>query len=164
LRLAQLAFGFPSHRLTVEECSLYLFTLIFISDKVYYNSVYEMFKYRPQIGTFFISPDFDPIEKFVAYCGYFGFAVLHTLGSVWDVWVGNTMMDQTIMCSDENWDVAVNDEKNGEDELLRTVVIHTPGGIVLGSRPTAGHIPVRQIFSVPQEIWPLTIEISGFIL
>ncbi|TFH40283.1 MAG: hypothetical protein E4H01_16850, partial [Lysobacterales bacterium] len=81
LRLAQLAFGFPSHRLTVEECSLYLFTLIFISDKVYYNSVYEMFKYRPQIGTFFISPDFDPIEKFVAYCGYFGFAVLHTLGS-----------------------------------------------------------------------------------
>ena len=99
-----------------------------IAPFLYYNSVYEMFKYRPQIETFFNPPDFDPIEKFVEFCDYFGFDVLHTLGSVWDVWVANTMMDQTIVCSDENWDVKITDEKHGEDELLRTVAIHTPGG------------------------------------
>jgi uroporphyrinogen decarboxylase len=99
-----------------------------IAPFLYYNSVYEMFKYRPQIETFFNPPDFDPIEKFVEFCDYFGFDVLHTLGSVWDVWVANTMMDQTIVCSDENWDVKITDEKHGEDELLRTVDIHTPGG------------------------------------
>jgi hypothetical protein len=64
----------------------------------------------------------------VSYCDEFGFDVLHTLGSVWDVWVGNTMMDQTIVCSDEHWDVRVTDEKKGDDELLRTVDIRTPGG------------------------------------
>ncbi len=99
-----------------------------IAPFLYYNSVYEMFGYRPQIETFFNPPDFDPIQKFVAYCDEFGFDVLHTLGSVWDVWTGNTMMDQTIVCSDKEWDVHITDVKQGEDELWRTVDIHTPGG------------------------------------
>ena len=46
-----------------------------IAPFLYYNSVYEMFKYRPQIETFFNPPDFDPIEKFVEFCDYFGFDV-----------------------------------------------------------------------------------------
>jgi len=64
----------------------------------------------------------------VEYCDYFGFDVLHVLGSVWDVWVGNTLMDQTIARSDENWDVTIDDQYKGDDELLRTLTIKTPAG------------------------------------
>lgn len=84
----------------------------------------------PSIATYFNPPDFDPIEKFVEYCDYFGFDVLHTLGSAWDMWVGNTTFDQGLLCKDENWDVKIDDQYKGEDELLRTVMIHTPGGIL----------------------------------
>jgi uroporphyrinogen-III decarboxylase len=94
----------------------------------YYNAIYEMFGYEPKIATFFNPPDFDPIEKFVEYCDNFGFDVLHVLGSVWDIWVGNTLMDQTIAQSAENWDVAIEDQYKGDDELLRTVRINTPAG------------------------------------
>ncbi len=99
-----------------------------VAPFTYYNAIYEMFGYEPKIATFFNPPDFDPIEKFVEYCDAFGFDVLHVLGSVWDVWVGNTLMDQTIVCSDENWDVTIADQYKGEDEMLRTVTIRTPGG------------------------------------
>lgn len=101
-----------------------------VAPFLYYNSVYEMFDYKPHIETFFNPPDFDPIEKFVEYCDHFGFDVLHVLGSVWDIWVANSMMDQTIVMSDENWDVMITDETKGEDELLRTVDIRTPGGML----------------------------------
>jgi len=99
-----------------------------VAPFLYYNSVYEMFDYKPQIETFFNPPDFDPIEKFVEYCDHFGFDVLHVLGSVWDIWVANAMMDQTIAVSEKNWDVTITEEKKGEDELLRTIDIRTPGG------------------------------------
>ena len=99
-----------------------------VAPFTYYNAVYEMFDYKPQISTFFNPPDFDPIEKFVEYCDYFGFDVLHVLGSVWDMWVGNTTFDQGLLCNDENWDVKIDDQYNGEDELLRTLTIDTPGG------------------------------------
>lgn len=99
-----------------------------VAPFTYYNAIYEMFDYTPSIADFFNPPDFDPIVKFVEYCDYFGFDVLHVLGSVWDVWVGNTMFDQTILCSDENWDVSVDDQYHEDDELLRTVTIKTPGG------------------------------------
>ncbi len=99
-----------------------------VAPFTYYNAIYEMFDYKPAIATFFNPPDFDPVEKFVEYCDYFGFDVLHVLGSVWDVWVGNTMMDQTIVRSDENWDVTIDDQYQGDDELLRTVTIKTPAG------------------------------------
>jgi hypothetical protein len=99
-----------------------------VAPFTYYNAIYEMFDYKPHIATFFNPPDFDPIEKFVEYCDYFGFDVLHVLGSVWDVWVGNTLMDQTIARSDEKWDVTIDDQYKGDDELLRTLTIKTPGG------------------------------------
>ena len=99
-----------------------------VAPFTYYNAVYEMFDYKPQIATFFNPPDFDPIEKFVEYCDYFGFDVLHVLGSVWDVWVGNTLMDQTITQSGENWDVTIVDHYKDDDELFRSIVIETPGG------------------------------------
>lgn len=99
-----------------------------VAPFTYYNAIYEMFDYEPKIATFFNPPDFDPVEKFVAYCDYFGFDVLHVLGSVWDIWVGNTLMDQTIARSADNWDVTIKDQYKGDDELLRTVAIHTPGG------------------------------------
>jgi len=101
-----------------------------VAPFTYYNVVYEMFGYKPSIATYFNPPDFDPIEKFVEYCDYFGFDVLHTLGSAWDMWVGNTTFDQGFLCKDENWDVKIDDQYKGEDELLRTVTIHTPGGIL----------------------------------
>jgi uroporphyrinogen-III decarboxylase len=99
-----------------------------VSPFLYYNAIYEMFDYRPSIENFFDPPDFDPIVKYVEYCDYFGFDVLHVLGTVWDVWTANTIFDQTISLSAENWDVAIEDQYHGEDELLRTLVIHTPGG------------------------------------
>jgi uroporphyrinogen-III decarboxylase len=99
-----------------------------VSPFLYYNSVYEMFDYKPHIATFFDPPDFDPVEKYVEYCDHFGFDVLHVLGTVWDVWVANTMMDQTIMCSGENWEVTTNDDYVDDDKLLRTVTIQTPAG------------------------------------
>jgi len=99
-----------------------------VAPFTYYNAIYEMFGYEPKIATFFNPPDFDPVEKFVEYCDYFGFDVLHVLGSVWDIWVGNTLMDQTIARSADNWDVTIEDEYKGEDELLRTVMIQTPDG------------------------------------
>src|SRR5574341_1472865 len=99
-----------------------------VAPFTYYNAIYEMFDYVPKIGTFFNPPDFDPIEKFVEYCDYLGFDVLHVLGSVWDVWVANTLMDQTIARSANNWDVKIEDQYHGEDELLRTLTIRTPGG------------------------------------
>ena len=99
-----------------------------VAPFTYYNAIYEMFGYEPKIATFFNPPDFDPVEKFVEYCDYFGFDVLHVLGSVWDIWVGNTLMDQTIAQNAENWDVTVEDQYKGDDELLRTVRIRTPAG------------------------------------
>jgi uroporphyrinogen decarboxylase len=99
-----------------------------VAPFTYYNAIYEMFDYVPKIATFFNPPDFDPVEKFVEYCDYFGFDVLHVLGSVWDVWVANTLMDQTIARNAENWDVTIEDQFHGEDELLRTLTIKTPAG------------------------------------
>ncbi len=99
-----------------------------VAPFTYYNAVYEMFGYEPRLATFFNPPDFDPVVKFVEYCDAFGFDVLHVLGSVWDMWVGDTKFDQTLSRSAENWDVTVDDQYRGDDELLRTLDIHTPGG------------------------------------
>ena len=81
-----------------------------VSPFLYYNSVYEMFGYTPDMDSFFDPDDFDPIEKMVEYCDRFGFDVLHVLGSVWD-----------------NWDVTIADERKG-DAKHRTVTIRTPDG------------------------------------
>jgi len=99
-----------------------------VAPFLYYNAIYEMFDYVPMIDHFFNPPDFDPVQKFVEYCDYFGFDVLHVLGTVWDFYVANTIMDQSIAVSAENWDVSIIDERNNDDEMLRTVMINTPAG------------------------------------
>ncbi len=99
-----------------------------VAPFLYYNAVYEMFDYVPSIDNFFNPPDFDPIQKFIEYCDYFGFDVLHVLGTVWDFYVANTVMDQSVAQSAENWDVAITDERKNDDEMLRTVTINTPAG------------------------------------
>ncbi len=98
-----------------------------IAPFLYYNAVYEMFQYKPTIETFWNPPDFDVIEKFIEYCDYFGFDVLHTLGSVWDFGVMGSLNDRSVIVSAENWDVTIAEEKK-PDELCRTVTVRTPGG------------------------------------
>lgn len=138
-----------------------------VAPFTYYNAIYEMFGYEPKIASFFNPPDFDPVEKFVEYCDYFGFDVLHVLGSVWDIWVGNTLMDQTIARSADNWDVTIEDESKGEDELLRTVMIQTPDGglrhveehkrtskYLIVSATTEALIKTRQDFEILRQYAP----------
>jgi len=99
-----------------------------VAPFTYYNSIYEMFDYKPSIKNYFDPPDFDPIQKFVEFCDFYGFDVLHVLGSVWDLWVGNSLFDQSIVKSHENWEVTLDDQYKEDDELLRTVTIRTPQG------------------------------------
>jgi uroporphyrinogen-III decarboxylase len=99
-----------------------------ISPFLYYNNVYEMFGYKPDIESFFDPPDFDPIEKFVEYCDYFGFDVLHTLGSVWDFYTAyNSTNDRAFARAWDNWDVTIHDVRQGDDKH-RNVTVRTPEG------------------------------------
>jgi len=99
-----------------------------IAPFMYYNCVYEMFDYWPDIDTFFDPPDFDPIVKLVEYCDHFGFDVLHTLGSVWDFHTAyNSTHDLSFVRPWDNWDVTICDERKGDDKHRR-VTICTPGG------------------------------------
>lgn len=97
-----------------------------VAPFLYCNCVYEMFRHRPEIKTFWDPPEFDITEKFVEYCEHFGFDVLHTLGSVWDFGM-NTFCDRSIAVSAENWDVTIAEEGDA-DQLRRTVTIRTPEG------------------------------------
>jgi uroporphyrinogen-III decarboxylase len=99
-----------------------------ISPFLYYNSVYEMFDYKPDMETFFDPPDFDPVVKFVEYCDHFGFDVLHTLGSVWDFHSAyNSTNDHSFARAWDNWDVTIADRRQG-DEKHRRITIKTPDG------------------------------------
>ncbi|MHB0998296.1 MAG: uroporphyrinogen decarboxylase family protein [Armatimonadota bacterium] len=98
-----------------------------VAPFLYYNSIYEMFDYEPQIDTFYDPPDFDPITKYVEFCGYFGFDVLHVMGSVWDQYLHSTLCDRSITESDENWDVSIVDEGD-EASRHRVITIRTPDG------------------------------------
>jgi uroporphyrinogen decarboxylase len=93
---------------------------------LYYNSVYEMFRVRPGLKTFWYPPDFDAAQKFVDYCDTFGFDVLHTLGTVWD-WGANSFHDRSVMQPGENWDIAI-EEGGDEDAWHRDITIRTPAG------------------------------------
>jgi Uroporphyrinogen-III decarboxylase len=121
-----------------------------IAPFLYYNAVYEMFDYVPDMDTFFDPPDFDPIEKFVEYCDAFGFDVLHSLGTVWDFWnARTTQADQTILRAWDDWDVTVSDERKGDDKR-RSVTITTPGGqlhLVESYKRTSKYL----IVSAPEE-------------
>ncbi len=103
-----------------------------VAPFLYCNNVYEMFRHKPEIDTFWDPPDFDIIEKFVEYCDCFGFDVLHTLGSVWDYGIMGSLLDRSVVASAENWDVAIAQEKSA-DQLHRTITIRTPGGELRGS-------------------------------
>jgi uroporphyrinogen decarboxylase len=83
------------------------------------NTVYEMFGYLPRMDDFFNPTDFDLPGKFVEYCDYFGFDILHAGGFVHDSW--------TLDKPGENWDVTVVEE--GDDqEKRKTLTIRTPAG------------------------------------
>lgn len=98
-----------------------------IAPFLYYNAVYEMFDYKPDMDNFYNPGDFDPITKFVEYCDFFGFDVLHTLGTVWDMYVADTSLDKSVVRAWDNWDVTVSDQRKG-DNKRRTITIHTPEG------------------------------------
>ena len=89
-----------------------------IAPFLYFNSVYELFGYVPDIDNFSDPPDFDPIVKFVEYCDYFGFDVMHNLGSDWGFYMFRPC---------DNWDVRIAEERRG-DEKQRTITIRTPEG------------------------------------
>ena len=98
-----------------------------IAPFLYYNAIYEMFDYKPDMDNFFNPGDFDPITKFVEYCDYFGFDVLHTLGTVWDFYTADSSLDKSVVRSWDNWDVTVSDERKGENKR-RTITFRTPEG------------------------------------
>ena len=98
-----------------------------IAPFLYYNAVYEMFDHKPSIHGFYDPDEFDPIEKFVEYCDYFGFDVLHVLGSVWDMYLHSSLADRSIIEPDDRRDVSVVDEGD-DDQRHRTVTINTPEG------------------------------------
>lgn len=89
-----------------------------ISPFIYYNNVYEMFKYKPDINKHLCPDDFDLAEKFVEYHDYFGFDPLYSLGLLWD---------QYIPESGQNWDVKITSEGD-QDKQKRTTIIKTPDG------------------------------------
>ena len=43
---------------------------------LWYNNMFEMFGYIPEIDTNYDPPDFDIISKWVEYCDVFGFDVM----------------------------------------------------------------------------------------
>lgn len=90
-----------------------------IGPFLWINNVYEMFDYVPTIDNFLNPDDFDPYSKFVEYCDYFGFDVMHTLAYPYDAW------DVDKPC--ENWDVKVSWEGAGDDRK-KIIDIRTPEG------------------------------------
>jgi len=89
-----------------------------ISPFIYYNNIYEMFKYKPDINKHLCPDDFDLAGKFVEYHDYFGFEPLFSLGLLWD---------QYIPGSAENWDVTITKEGD-QDKQKRTTIVKTPDG------------------------------------
>lgn len=94
-----------------------------ISPFLYYNSVYEFAGYKPDISggyySYFYPMDIDHIAKYVEYCDYFGFDVMHILGSPWRVYD----MSQPA----ENWDPVLT-ETGDNDNRRREITVTTPGG------------------------------------
>ncbi len=89
-----------------------------ISPFIYYNNIYEMFKYKPDINKHLCPDDFDIEQKFVEYHDHFGFDVLYSPGLLWDQYVPN---------SAENWDVKII-KAGDQDKQKRTTIVTTPGG------------------------------------
>ena len=47
-----------------------------VSPFLWYNNMFEMFGYTPEIDTNYCPPDFDIVSKWVEYCDFFGFDVM----------------------------------------------------------------------------------------
>ena len=98
-----------------------------IAPFLYYCTMYEFFDYKPRMDEFFDPEDFDVTKKFVDYCDYFGFDVLHVLGTNWDGWSTNWEKHTYPSRSADNWDVTVIEE--GDEDSRRIVItIKTPEG------------------------------------
>ena len=91
------------------------------------NAVYELYGYEPDIDNYWDPPDFDVVEKYVEYCDYFGFDVLHIFGSVFDAYNMINFRDTSLFRAWDNWDVTIAAERKG-DAKRRTITIHTPDG------------------------------------
>jgi uroporphyrinogen-III decarboxylase len=99
-----------------------------ISPFLYCNAVYEMFDYVPDMDYYWDPPDFDIVEKYVEFCDYFGFDVMHIFGSVFDAYnMVNLRTDLSVFRAWDNWDVTVVEERKG-DAKQRTLSIYTPEG------------------------------------
>lgn len=94
-----------------------------VSPFLYYNAIYEFAGYKPDITDgyfdFFYPKDFDWIGKFVEYCDYFGFDILHLLGSPWRVY------DMSVPA--ENWEPTLV-ETGDNDNRRREITVATPDG------------------------------------
>jgi uroporphyrinogen decarboxylase len=89
-----------------------------ISPFIYYNNIYEMFKYKPDINKHLNPDDFDLAEKYVEYHDFFGWDVLFALGLLWDSYIPETAA---------NWDVTITREGD-QDKQKRTTLVKTPDG------------------------------------
>jgi len=89
-----------------------------VSPFIAHNSIYEMFRYKPEIDSYAVPTDFDLAEKFVAYHDFFGFDVLFTLGHIGDRYIPS---------SAENWDVTVTREGD-RDKQHRVTTVRTRAG------------------------------------
>jgi uroporphyrinogen decarboxylase len=89
-----------------------------VSPFIAHNSIYEMFRYKPEIDSYAVPPDFDLAEKFVAYHDFFGFDVLFTLGHIGDRYIPS---------SAEDWDVTITREGD-RDKQHRITTVRTPAG------------------------------------
>jgi len=89
-----------------------------VSPFIWFNNVFEMFKYTPNIDDNFSPKDFDVVSKWVEYCRFFGFDVLFAGGFLFDSFIPGTAAD---------WEVSISREGDA-DKQKRTTVVKTPGG------------------------------------
>ena len=91
-----------------------------IAPFLYFNSVYELFDHVPDIDNFTDPADFDPIVKFVEYCDYFGFDVMHNLGSDWGFYMFRP---------GDNWDVVYHRRASGRRKAAHHQYPDARGGL-----------------------------------
>ena len=109
-----------------------------VSPFIWFNNMFEMFKYTPHIDDNFSPKDFDVVSKWVEYCRFFGFDVLFAGGFLFDSFIPGTA---------ENWEVSVTREGDA-DKQKRTTVVKTPGGglsQVMNFSRTSPHLIVLAI-------------------
>jgi hypothetical protein len=89
-----------------------------VSPFLWYNNMFEMFGYIPEIDTNYAPPDIDIVSKWVEYCDFFGFDVM---------FAGGFLFDKFVPGSAANWDVTIAKEGD-KDTQRRTTTVRTPGG------------------------------------